>query len=316
MEAILDCYFDSFFGRLDRGCLFSRYKRKQIVDYLKTVIEGCRRAEEFSSQEGCRLAVSAVIKYHRKHRNENGRICLLGKYHNVLYAGVRLCYDFLLEDSKTVCELLREIFVCEKTFERIFAGAIFGVKVSHFVAGWKSDFDDQNENISALVYFSHHSNKLREIYDVEISSEVKSKRFLDVPMTCVSNSSPLRVASQLPKFDIILLLLRYGCDISDGDGSGSSIQTILKYLDNENYPEKCVECLKIFLRVVPFVELETEIRNEIVPKDRSGIVPPRLKHLCRCRIRKVLYETWQLPYGIENLGLPKSLSNYLDLLED
>lgn len=36
-----------------------------------------------------------------------------------------------------------EIFHCEKTFERLFLGAIFGTNAPHFIAGWKADFKDQ-----------------------------------------------------------------------------------------------------------------------------------------------------------------------------
>lgn len=36
-----------------------------------------------------------------------------------------------------------EIFACERTFERIFLGALFGSNAPHFIAGWRSDFKDQ-----------------------------------------------------------------------------------------------------------------------------------------------------------------------------
>lgn len=35
------------------------------------------------------------------------------------------------------------IYECEKTFERIFLGALFGPHAPHFIAGWRSDFQDQ-----------------------------------------------------------------------------------------------------------------------------------------------------------------------------
>lgn len=36
-----------------------------------------------------------------------------------------------------------EIYSCEKTFERIHLGAIFGSNAPYFIAGWRSDFTDQ-----------------------------------------------------------------------------------------------------------------------------------------------------------------------------
>lgn len=341
MEAILDCYFDRVFCHFDRGSLFSRHKRNQVVEYLKTIIEGCSKAGSCTEKEGVRQSVLSVINYHKKYRAENGAVCLLGKYHNILYVGVRLCYDFRLDDSETVALLLREIFICEKTFERIFAGAIFGVRVSHFVVGWKSDFDDQNENVSALLYFSEHATRKKLLFKV---STGYFKRFLDVPMTSVSNSSPLRIAAQLNKPDVVLLFLRYGSlfTFDKGDGSSSSpLEPILKYLwdasqNGESYPEKTLEILRIFLRAMPSIgcsppeELDPHnpeidqklllhlktIEDEIIPRNRSGASPPELKHLCRCTIREILRSNWQLPSGIWKLRIPVSLSNYLDLLAD
>lgn len=39
--------------------------------------------------------------------------------------------------------LLGEIFECERNFERILLGAIFGSNAPFFIAGWRSDFIDQ-----------------------------------------------------------------------------------------------------------------------------------------------------------------------------
>ncbi|GBO17657.1 hypothetical protein AVEN_228871-1 [Araneus ventricosus] len=44
--------------------------------------------------------------------------------------------------------------------------------------------------------------------------------------------------------------------------------------------------------------------------------PRSLKHLCRCTIRKRLHKTWNLPNGVFQLGLPKSLERYLNLESD
>lgn len=44
--------------------------------------------------------------------------------------------------------------------------------------------------------------------------------------------------------------------------------------------------------------------------------PISLKHACRLKIRKVLYDNWQLPGGIEQFPLPNMVKNYLNLYYD
>lgn len=44
MEVILDCFFEEF-GKMDRDTLHARYKRREMVDYFNTMIEGCCRGE-------------------------------------------------------------------------------------------------------------------------------------------------------------------------------------------------------------------------------------------------------------------------------
>lgn len=44
------------------------------------------------------------------------------------------------------------IYECEKTFERIFLGALFGPHAPHFIAGWRSDFQDQVRRCQDPLY--------------------------------------------------------------------------------------------------------------------------------------------------------------------
>ena len=41
MEVLIDCYFDRLFEEMDRSCLASRYKRREMVDYFSDVINSC-----------------------------------------------------------------------------------------------------------------------------------------------------------------------------------------------------------------------------------------------------------------------------------
>lgn len=52
--------------------------------------------------------------------------------------------------------LSEEIYSCEHTFERIFLGACFGSNAPHFIAGWKSDFKDQ---VNEIILFSQNESR-------------------------------------------------------------------------------------------------------------------------------------------------------------
>lgn len=98
----------------------------------------------------------------------------MGKYHNILYVALKIAWNWDVKDSAVICALLSmnisqnqlicdcivlnfvsaEIYECEKTFERLFLGAIFGSSAPYFIAGWRSDFKDQvNEIIINIFMF-------------------------------------------------------------------------------------------------------------------------------------------------------------------
>lgn len=81
----------------------------------------------------------------------------MGNNHNVLYVAMNICHSWQLQDTPTVVALLENMYHCEKTFERIWIGAIFGTRAPYFIAGWKSDFDDKEDNFRAVVYYLHHA---------------------------------------------------------------------------------------------------------------------------------------------------------------
>ncbi|XP_046748569.1 uncharacterized protein LOC124412601 [Diprion similis] len=340
MEVVIDCYFDQIFSEMERSSLLSRYKRRALVNYFTAIIQGCAKGEELENTEVCERAVLAALRYHNLTLVENGSICLLGKFHNVLYIAMKLCFDWELRNNEIVSRLLNDIFYCEKTFERIFVGAIFGTRVTHFLSGWKSDFEDREENIRALIYFMDHANSGRLLYSSPASTG--KCRFVDVPMESYGQALPIRVVIQLGSPDILLLLLRYGAS-SCADGlSPSPLEMILNKfseLDVEpgQYPAQLVACLRVLLRTVPLVRVNTPshiadrsgvetvplydqypkfVESNLVPPERSGVSPPELKHLCRCRVRQSLFDNWALPHGIKELRIPQSLREYLDLLAD
>ncbi|XP_012268191.2 uncharacterized protein LOC105693085 [Athalia rosae] len=358
MEVVIDCYFDKIFSEMERSSLLSRCKRRALVDWFTAIIDGCARGEELEHTDVCERAVQAALRYHNITLAENGSICLLGKFHNVLYIAAKLCFDWKIKNNDIVSRLLNDIYYCEKTFERIFIGAIFGTRVTHFLSGWKSDFKDREENIRALIYFMDHANEGRLEYPTTQSTE--KCRFFDVSMESYGHAVPIKVVVQLGAPDILLLLLRYGANLGGTGVRGNSVRSapsvmemvLNKFTDfddrnvNEKvnasvtpaqYPAQLVACLRILLRTVPLVTVNTPghiavqsgvltlplydqypqlVSNNLVPPERSGVSPPELKHLCRCRIRDSLFKNWALPHGIKELRIPQSLKDYLDLLTD
>lgn len=302
-------------------------------------------AESLDKQDVCERIVLSALRYHNITMMENGSVCLLGKFHNVLYVAAKLCYDWDLTNNEIVSRLLNDIFYCEKTFERLFVGAIFGTRVTHFLSGWKCDFDDREENIRALVYFLDHAISGQLEYRCE-SSPIK-RRFIDVPIESYGQVLPLRVAIQHGAPDILLIMLRYGASIESDELAPSPIEIILTKLcefeeqpesqEKVIYPEHLVTCLKLLLRTVttacvrtpdhiadrsgifsvPLYEQYPNLAGQnLIPPERSGLCPAELRHLCRCRIRETLRTNWALPHGIKRLQIPESLRNYLDLQQD
>lgn len=45
MEVLIDCYFDRLFSEMDRSCLASRYKRREMVGYFSDVINSCSQGK-------------------------------------------------------------------------------------------------------------------------------------------------------------------------------------------------------------------------------------------------------------------------------
>lgn len=333
MEVILDCFFENFF-QLERNTLHARYKRRNLVEYFNTLIEGCCRGENSEPQRIVRLAIISILRYHENSKKANGSICRMGNYHNILYVAVKLCYDWQLNDTPTVAALLDHIYSCENTFERIWVGALFGTRAPYFIAGWKSDFDNQEENLRAVVYFLEHARNAHLEFAYE-NSENK-RRFVDIPIESCGKATPLKILVQLGVPDKLHILLRFG---ALDDTPNGVLESLLDNLNNfkRKYPYNLVDCLQFLMRALPGIYIEKNldysgdlnlqrdiiiekfpylIEDGIVPIQRCGIQPPELKHLCRCCIRQNLWKNYMLPNGIRMLPIPDFLHRYLDLLQD
>ncbi|XP_060531206.1 uncharacterized protein LOC132704905 isoform X2 [Cylas formicarius] len=334
MELLLGYYLDQF-KDAPRCSLYDRRKRKQMVEYISTMIQGCA-ANDDNVQETCKEAVSTLVRYHKKAKTANGTVCMMGKYHNILYVAMKLCYLWQLKDHETVALVLHEIYSCERTFERIFIGAIFGTKAPHYIAGWKSDFDDQEENIRGLVYFLDKANYARLELPFDVGGEIKLFRFIDLPIESCGKTSATKLSVQLGLPDRLLILLRFGAlTVNDKDVVTVYDHILNRLMEfNHCYPYNLVACLQLLLRVIPMVKICLPEAANMITKDsvierygdlvddgllplsRCGFRPPELKHLSRCTIRRKLWENFQLPTGIRMLPLPVTLHRYLDILED
>ncbi|CAG9129938.1 unnamed protein product [Plutella xylostella] len=341
MDSFMEYYFDEVFNNLQRDCLSERYKRRELVQYFSTVIAGCAKGHNLSDNVTCRHFVRATLRYHNSCKTKNGDVCLMGKYHNLLYISMKLAFDWSLQDNGTVASLLDELYACEKTFERIFLGAIFGTSAPHFLAGWKSDFADKEENIHALVFFLDHATNA----NLEYTDGINTYRFIDVPLESCGKASPVRVVIQMGAAEMLMILLRFGARITIESASTHPIETILDRLNeyNRKYPYELVSCLKLIMRAVPSVIINVDksafkhldlpvdynyqrkvalqkygdiIEDHLIPSTRCGLRPAELKHLCRCSIRERLWNNFQLPFGIQKLPIPETLKKYLDLMED
>lgn len=152
---------------------------------------------------------------------------------------------------------------------------------------------------------------------------------------------PLRVAVQNGSPEILQIMLRYGASTENDKLAPAPIEILLSRLNEYDEDVKCPQhlltCLKLLLRSIPtvYVKVPNHVAEtcgiqrvsvyeqypnlsdkNLLPPERSGIRPPELRHLCRCRIRQCLFENWALPHGIRQLQIPKTLQDYLDLLAD
>ncbi|KAG8257253.1 uncharacterized protein LOC124357876 [Homalodisca vitripennis] len=340
MDVILDCIFDQVFSRLDRGCLLARYKRRQFTDYLSTVIRGSAGDD---TEGGCERAVQAALRFHQTSKEENGGICLLGKYHNVLYVAATLCYDWQLQDTPTVSRLLQDIFACEHTFERLFVGAILGTKVTHLISGWKSDFRTREECVLAVQYFLEHATRA----NLQFECTAGSRNFVDVPMESYGRATPLRVAAQAGQADVLQILLHYGATVTPQPSSidTCALQPLLHRMNDlchdqpeENIAKEYINCMNLLLRELPMLptllpypedDLPTDPTAPVeprslhpriyalVPPQRSGyFTAPCLRHMCRCVVRQQLRASGLIPQGISMLMLPDTVIHYLNHEEE
>ncbi|CRK91145.1 CLUMA_CG004831, isoform A [Clunio marinus] len=332
MDFIFDCFFEEVLKKIERSGLKTRQNRQNVIDQLDSLIVGCSKGQNVPQDEVSGVAVMSAIKYHQTIKASNSEVCRMGKFHNILYIAVKIAWNWDIKDSSIVCALLNEIYECEKTFERLFLGAIFGSNAPYLIAGWRSDFKDQDENTRALVFFLHHAT----IMQLQFTVNDRKIPFIDIPIESCGKASPLRVALQATAPDILMIFLRFGANPNPLDGGIPPVLAVMdkliEFQEMERYPYQLVSCLKLLLSVIPSLELpykplvfelrKTMFLDKYLILLKSKLIQPNmvfgvcnLKQLSRCAIRKDLMNNFQLPDGIKLLNIPKSLKRYIDLLD-
>ncbi|CAB3368189.1 Hypothetical predicted protein [Cloeon dipterum] len=324
VESIIEVFFDTVFADLERDGLAKRYKRRCIADYLSTIISA---SEGSKCEDNCALAVTSAVRVHSIAKADNGQICPLGKHHNVLYVAAKLSFDWRLSDSQVIAAMLKQIFDCEKTFERIVIAAILGPLVTRLLSGWQADYQDEQESLNALDYYLQHATTERQTYKISGCN----LRMVDVPMPAYHDALPAHLACVMDRPTALLLLLRHGARLGPGEHGvwtqGASpvalVQQLLRLHEimqsGGSVPSAAIDCLRLIMRALPHAALGDERLREtaeiVLPKTRWA-EPPELKHIARCAVRRELGRGWSLPDGIEKLNVPTTLKPYLDLMED
>lgn len=107
MEYVFDVFFEESFLTMERSGLKSRNGRRNVIDHLNSVISGCIEGRRTATpQLAVGLAVKSAIDYHQKMKDDNHTVCMMGKYHNILYIALRIAWDWSLEDSDIIKCLL------------------------------------------------------------------------------------------------------------------------------------------------------------------------------------------------------------------
>lgn len=72
-------------------------------NYLKTQTTAYKNffyiAANNDTEQACKEAITTLLQHHDKTKNANGTVCMMGKYHNILYVAVKLCYLWQLQDA-------------------------------------------------------------------------------------------------------------------------------------------------------------------------------------------------------------------------
>jgi len=160
-----------------------------------------------TTEEAVTNVVCSSLHYHSAARDANGGLCLRGKFHDLLYVALKVAAVWEMSDSRTVARLLKDIYRCEGSFERLILGAVAGPRVSHALCGWKSDFSDRAENLTAVEFF------LRHAANQKLRFGKGRRRLADVPLRACGGLTAAALALDIARPDALAVLLKHGAVI-------------------------------------------------------------------------------------------------------
>lgn len=318
-----------------RDCLSSRRRRDELADAFTTLVE----ADEDPPAAASAL-LTAALDYHAGSLADNGGVCRLGKFHNILYVAAAVAMQQEVTDSAVVARLLAALHTCEGGLDRLMAPAVLGPRVSRLLSSWRPDDDTPEQARLRLIFFLDHARIARLTLPQPAGPPLIP---LLSPLPTLQGASPLYAAVQAGDKEAVLLLLQHGAPPATGGVmcplllSLRRLSTLARACMGQRDPCSCpaalcpcffsypvtfpaqeVSVLRLLLRATGdrFLPYDPEVLHPRVVT--AGLLggPPSLSHWARFSLRRSLAALWALPNGTAALPVPPTMLPYLNLLHD
>ena len=326
---------DTLLDGCARDCLSSRRRREELAAALTVIVEADEDPPAATS-----ALLEAALEYHAARLADNGGVCRLGKFHNILYVAAEVALQQAVVDSVVVARLLSVVHACEGGLDRLVAPAVMGPRLARLLSSWHADDDTPEQARLRLVFFLDHA---REVKLTLAQPAGPPLPLLTAPLPTLQGAPPLYSAVQAGDEDAVLLLLQYGAPPTTG-GALCPLLLALRRLSaqaraymGQRDPCSCpndlcpcffrypiafhpqdVGVLRLLLRAVGgrcIPPDPTVIHPRVVSDGLLG-GPPCLAHWARYSVRTTLASNWALPHGTATLPVPPAVLPYLNLLLD
>lgn len=326
---------DTLLDGCARDCLSSHRRRDELASALTVIVE----ADEDPTAAAAAL-LEAALEYHAARLADNGGVCRLGKFHNILYVAAGVAVQQAVVDSAVVARLLEALHGCEGGLDRLVAPAVLGPRVSRLLSSWRPDDDTNEQARRRLVFFLDHARNARLTLPQPGAAPLP---ILTTPLPTLQGAPPLYAAVQAGDEEAVLLLLQYGAPAVTG-GPLCPLLLALRRLSalaracmGQRDPCSCPQdlCPCFFSHPVTFPPQEVGVLRllqraagaRFLPVDYTvlhprlvsdGLLggPPSLAHWARYSLRAKLASNWALPHGTAALPVPPAMLPYLNLLLD
>lgn len=319
-----------------RDCLSSRRRRDELADAFTIMVETDEDPPAAAS-----ALLTAALEYHAESLADNGGVCRLGKFHNILYVAAAVAVQHEAADSAVVARLLAALHACEGGLDRLVAPAVLGPRVSRLLSSWRPDDDTPEQARLRLVFFLSHAREARLRLPQPTGPPLPP---LLSPLPTLQGAPPLYAAVQAGDTEAVLLLLQYGAPPATGGVmcplllSLRRLSALARACIGQRDPCSCPEgllCPCFFSYPITFPAQEVSVLrlllratgDRFLPHDPEVLHPrvvtagllggaPSLAHWARFSLRRALAELWALPNGTAALPVPPPMLPYLNLLYD